>query len=443
MVLQRFKPYPEYKHSGVEWLGHVPASWSTRRLKFVADEPIKNGIGEAGAYDEPSWPRYVRITDIAGPRSLRDDTFKSLPPNLAREAPFEVGDILLAAVGATYGKSYLHATDIGPVCFAGYLVRFSAGPNVDAGYAAYWTESAAYWAQVHSRVVQATVQNFSAARYRELIIPLPSTDEQRTIATFLDRETAKIDALVAKNERLIDLLQEKRTALITRAVTKGLDPSVPMKDSGVEWLGEIPAHWEVKRLKRLVPQITVGIVVTPSKYYVDEGVPCLRSLNIAQGSVDKMDLVFISPAANELHRKSQVFEGDVVVVRTGRAGTAAIIPDEFHGTNCIDLLIIRRSEQIHSRFLYHFINSRATSAQVEAYSVGAIQEHYNTGTLSNLCVPEVPREEQRAIAAFLDRETAKIDALVTKVRDAIDRLKELRTALISAAVTGKIDVRAA
>jgi type I restriction enzyme S subunit len=129
------------------------------------------------------------------------------------------------------------------------------------------------------------------------------------------------------------------------------------------------------------------------------------------------------------------------VVRTGKAGAAVVVPPELDGSNCIDLLIIRRSAGTDSRFLYHFINSPSTLGQVEAHSVGAIQEHYNTGTLAELRVPGIPLSEQRAIAAFLDRETARIDALVAKVRDAIERLKELRTALISAAVTGKIDVR--
>ena len=255
---RRFKPYPAYKDSGVEWLGEIPAHWEVNRLKFVSCAPIKNGIGQAGAYDNPEWPRYVRITDIAGPRELRKDTFKSLPPELAREAPFKVGDLLLAAVGATFGKSYLHTRDCGPVCFAGYMVRLSPGRKVESSYAAYWTESAAYWALVESRVVQATIQNFSAAKYKELTLPLPSVPEQHAIAAFLDREAARIDALVAKKERLIELLQEQRTALISRAVTKGLDPTVPMKDSDVEWLGEIPADWEVKRLRHLVLRIEQG-----------------------------------------------------------------------------------------------------------------------------------------------------------------------------------------
>ena len=138
-------------------------------------------------------------------------------------------------------------------------------------------------------------QYLSRNDFSSLRTPLFPRSEQRAIAAFLDRKTAKIDALVAKKERLAELLQEKRTALITRAVTRGLDPNVPMKDSGVAWLGEIPAHWEVKRLKHVVRSGTVGIVVTPSKYYVDEGIPCLRSLNVsAVRSTLSNDFVFIS-----------------------------------------------------------------------------------------------------------------------------------------------------
>ena len=275
------------------------------------------------------------------------------------------------------------------------------------------------------------------------VSPLPPIVEQYHIVEFIQAETRKIDALVAKKERLIELLQEKRTALIARVVTKGIDPDARTKDSGVEWLGEIPSHWDVSKLKLMVPRVTVGIVVTPSKYYVEDGIPCLRSLNIAHGFVTTDDLVFISESANAIHRKSQIFAGDIVVVRTGRAGTAVVVPPKFDGANCVDLLIIRQSNRLHSRFLYYFMNSGTVRGQVVAESVGSIQEHYNTSTLANLVTPKIPIQEQRSIAGYLDRRIARIDALVAKVREAIDHLKELRTIRISAAVTGKIDVRKA
>lgn len=356
------------------------------------------------------------------------------------QGPTRVGDVVFTTE-APLGNVALLSDDKKYILSQRVVLLRPSWEQTRSEYLRYFLSSSVFRQGVESRATGSTAEGVK----RRYLMAMPScalpTGEQRHIAAFLDRETARIDALVAKKERLIELLQEKRTALITRAVTKGLDPNVPMKDSGVEWLGEIPAHWEVKRLKEVVPAITVGIVVTPSKYYVDEGVPCLRSLNIAHGEVSMTDLVFISPSANDLHRKSKIFEGDVLVIRTGKAGAAVVVPSKLNGANCIDLLIVRRSTMTDSRFLYHFINSPATLGQVEAHSVGAIQEHYNTGTLAKLCLPGIPVVEQRAIAAFLDGETAKLDALTAKVRDAIDRLKELRTALISAAVTGKIDVR--
>ena len=302
-----------------------------------------------------------------------------------------------------------------------------------------------YAARINVRSIKQStgIQNLDSESYLSESVTVPPEREQHAIAEFLDRETAKIDALVARKERLIELLQEKRTALITRTVTRGLDPNVPIKDSGVDWLGEIPAHWEVKRLKHLTPGTTVGIVVTPSKYYADEGIPCLRSLNVSRGAIDMENVVFISEHANELHRKSKIFAGDVVVVRTGQAGIAAVVPKELDGANCIDLLIVRRSEQILSRFVYYYLNSRNAVSQAEELSVGAIQAHYNTSTLARLVLPKIPMDEQGRIVAYLDAATREIDRLIGKIRQAIAHLGDFRTALISAAVTGKIDVREA
>jgi type I restriction enzyme S subunit len=438
---RRFNRYPAYKDTGIKWLGEIPTHWGVKRLKYLA-------IMNPETLTEETDPALeISYVDIGGVDSLgriveRERMIFGSSPSRARRL-VRAGDVIVSTV-----RTYLRAIAVVSESQPGMVV--STGFAVVRPGAALTTEYAAYALRapyfVERVVANSTGVSFPAINESEMAtyeLAAPPESEQRAIATFLDRETARIDGLVAKKEQLIELLQEQRVALITHAVTKGLDPKAPMKDSGVDWLGEIPAHWEVKRLKNLVPGVTVGIVVTPSKYYVDDGVPCLRSLNIAQGVVTMADVVFISSSANELHRKSKIFTGDVLVVRTGKAGTAVVVPQELDGSNCIDLLIIRRSKLVDSRFLYHFVNSLATLRQVEARSVGAIQEHYNTGTLAELWLPEVPLPEQREIAAFLDRETARIDTLIAKVRDALDGLKEFRTALISAAVTGKIDVREA
>lgn len=416
--LRRFEPYPAYKDTGAEWMGRIPSHWATKPLKRLARLRAGIAITSESINEVGDYP-------VFGGNGIRgftsSYTHEGEYPLIGRQGA------LCGVVNFANGKFWAseHAVVAAP----------------EQGVHPRWLAYLLHAMSLNSYSESAAQPGLAVNSISALRVPEPTALEQHSIVSFLDREKAKIDALVTKKERLIELLQEKRSGLITRAVTRGLDPNVPVKDSGVEWLGEIPAHWEVKPLKHLVPHITVGIVVTPAKYYVDEGVPCLRSLNIAHGNVSMADLVFISPEANQLHWKSQIFEGDLVVVRTGKAGAAAIVPRELNGANCIDLLIIRRSKSLYSRFLYHFINSTATSAQVEAHSVGAIQEHYNTGTLANLNVPEIPLREQKLIAEYLDSETGQIDQLAAEINQAIDRLKEFRIALISAAVTGKIDVR--
>lgn len=437
--VRRFKPYPAYKDSGVDWLGQIPAHWDVRRLKYLAT------LNPESLGEDTDSAREMVYVDIGGVDNLghiveTDQLTFASAPSRARRLVRD-GDIIVSTV-----RTYLRA--IAPIRDPDPDMVVSTGFAVVRPAHALTTEYVAYALRapyfIERVVANSKGVSFPAINESEIAtydLGLPPESEQRVIASFLDRETAKIDALVKRKEKVIRLLQEKRSALISLAVTKGLDPNAPTKDSGVEWLGSIPAHWEVKRLKQVVPQITVGIVVTPAKYYVEVGIPCLRSFNIAQGHISMKDLVFISPSSNELHRKSQIFEGDLVVVRTGRAGTAAVVPPALSGANCIDLLIIRRSSYLSSQYLYYYINSRATLAQVEAYSVGAIQEHYNTATLSSLYVPKLPLREQQAIVKYLDNETAKIDILITRVSEAIKHLIELRNALISAAITGKIDVR--
>ncbi len=171
------------------------------------------------------------------------------------------------------------------------------------------------------------------------IFAMPSLREQRGIAAFLDQETAKIDALVAKRKQLIELLREKRAALINRAVTKGLDPNVPMKDSGVEWLGEIPAHWEVKRLRRITRRVDVGIAEAATHAYSDEGVPIIRSTNVRGNRLLQDDLLRIEPWFAEKNGSKYLLAGDLVTVRTGVPGTTAVVPPELHHCQCFTMLI--------------------------------------------------------------------------------------------------------
>jgi type I restriction enzyme S subunit len=441
--LQRFKPYPAYKDSGVEWLGEIPAHWEVNRLKFVLKAPLKYGANEAAEFDDPDLPRYVRITDISENDGLRDETFKSLPADVAEEYLLREGDLLFARSGATAGKTFLYRKAWGVCAYAGYLIR----ARLDAGrchpqFVRYFTASSGYWDWLASSFIQATIQNVSAERYASLSVPLALLPEQRVIAAFLDRETARIDALVAKKERLIELLQEKRTALITRAVTKGLDPNVPMKDSGIEWLGEIPAHWEVKPLKQAVSFAEgPGILAVD---FVDEGVPLLRISGIGGRTASLAGCNFLSPklvGRRWAHFRVQI--SDLLISGSASRGLCSEVDDVTVGAiPYTGIIIVRpRMESSVKNFVRWFFLSEEFLTQAELASTGSTIQHFGPTHLSTMALALPPLPEQGAVADYLDRETAKMAALVSKVRAAIDRLKELRTALISAAVTGKIDVR--
>ena len=298
---------------------------------------------------------------------------------------------------------------------------------------------------------QNTIDHLTAVQLKHYRFPFAPETEQRAIAAFLDRETARIDALVAKKERLIELLHEQRTALITRAVTKGLDPTAPMKDSGVEWLGEIPAHWEAKRLRHLIARIEQGWSPDCENREADEdewGV--LKAGCVNRGAFLESEHKAL-PAALMPILSLEIAEGDLLMSRASGSrelvGSVAVVP------KCRPRLLLCDKvfrlhpyvERADRYFLAYAMNSRVARSQIEVVLSGGrgLANNIAQEVVKDLLLAQPRLPEQRAIAAFLDRETARIDSLVAKVRDAIDRLRELRTALISAAVTGKIDVREA
>src|SRR5947209_3548266 len=257
-----YPTYPDYIASEADWLGVLPSHWKVRRLRFAALEPLKYGANEAADLEDTELPRYIRITDVNADGSLNSDTFRSLTEEVAAPYLLEEGDILLARSGATVGKSFQYSISWGKAAYAGYLIRFRPDQTtIHPRFAYYYFQTECYWACINSTLIQATIQNFSAEKYNDLKFPLPSSIEQEHIADFLDYKTAQIDALIAKKKELIEKLKEQRIAVITQAVTKGLDPDAPMRDSGVDWLGQVPEHWEVIPLGFL---ITMSGGLTPS-----------------------------------------------------------------------------------------------------------------------------------------------------------------------------------
>ena len=289
----------------------------------------------------------------------------------------------------------------------------------------------------------------TSEQVKALPVPRLPLEEQKQIAAFLDRETTKIDTLIDKQEQLITLLQEKRQAIISHAVTRGLNPNVKMKDSGIEWLGEIPTHWLCVSLKNIEPYNSQMVQTGPfgaqlhASDYVDEGVPLILIKNVRNLAIDDSDIPKISAEDATRLSNYRVEVGDIVFSRVGSIGRIAKITEKERGWLISGQMLRLRlgSNLLNSEYSLYALSSKIVEDYVAYYSVGSTRDSINTEILMNLKIPLPPVKEQKQIAAFLDKETTKIDILIEKCETAIELLKERRTALISAAVTGKIDVR--
>ena len=295
-------------------------------------------------------------------------------------------------------------------------------------------------------IARSTGVSYPAINASELVkinIAIPPKSDQELITAFLDRETAKIDTLIAKQERLIALLQEKRQALISHAVTKGLNPDAPMKDSGVEWIGQIPAHWDRAPLKHLVcPEITDGPHETPE--FFDSGYPFLSAEAVKNNALDfDRKRGYIDSATFERYsQKCLPQRNDILMVKSGNTtGALAIVETDDVFAIWSPLALIRTKPEVNPRFAFYCMSSLFFQQSVALFSSYGTQPNIGMGVIENLLMTVPPPDEQVAIVSYLDCELADISILISKVTEAIQKLGERRTALVSAAVTGKIDVR--
>jgi type I restriction enzyme S subunit len=430
-----FPRYPAYKDSGVEWLGEVPEHWETVPLKHLAD--FINGDAFKPAEWADSGMPIIRIQNLNG-----GEDFNYYDGVVEDRYLVHDGDLL-------FGWSGNRGTSFGPfrwsrneVCALNQHI-FRVVPRAIGKQALYWilkAVTAHVEDQAHGIIgmVHITKGDLGAIN-----VPVPEPFEQYNIATFLDRETAKIDALIAEQQRLIELLQEKRQAVISHAVTKGLNPEAPMKDSGVEWLGEVPEHWSVTTIKRVVSTpVTDGPHETPE--FLDEGIPFVSAEAVSRGTIDFERIRgFIS--IDDHNRYSQKYcprRDDIFMVKSGATtGTSAIVETDIDFNIWSPLAVIRCGPEALPRFVLHFIRSRNF---LEAVALGwsfGTQQNIGMGVVENLGIVVPPLEEQRQIISLLECAAGEANLLIVEAERSIVLLQERRSALISAAVTGQIDVR--
>ncbi|WP_434619077.1 restriction endonuclease subunit S [Tabrizicola sp. M-4] len=410
------------------WADDLPNGWTADWVKwsvaFASTKPTDE--------DTEKLP-YISNEDIA---SWTGKMLKEAPEPADKEGRvFQRDDVLFNKLRPYLAKVY-HADFDG--ISSGELLNLRSSDRVLPRFLFHVLSSSAFIDTINAETFGTKMPRADWETVGHQPLPLPDLDTQRRIAGYLDDKTARIDALIEKKRALLDRLAEKRQALITRAVTRGLNPSAPLKDSGIDWLGKVPAHWEVKKLKYLTPKVSVGIVVTPANWYAEEGTLALRGLNIRPMGFDLQETRLISDEGHEFHAKSQLHEGDLVSVRTGDPGTTAVVTEEFDGCNCIDLVIIRRPVEMLPRFLGWFLNSSVAKVQYQLGSEGALQAHFNVDTSKETLVAVPSVDEQSAIVDHLEASLQAHDEAVTKITSSVEKLTEYRAALVTAAVTGKI-----
>jgi len=272
-----------------------------------------------------------------------------------------------------------------------------------------------------------------------LAIPVPPLAQQRAIADYLDRETGRIDALIGAKERLLALLAEKRRALITRAVTRGLDSKAPLRDSGIHWLGKIPEHWNLTRIKHIAT-ISYGLSQPPG--YVTSGIPFLRATNVKRGVLSAEGLVFVDEEDVQSARVIRLLEGDIIVVRSGAyTGDSAIVTENWQGAVAGYDMVLRVWRCAEPVFVsMSLLCPYVLAAQIDPLRLRAAQPHLNAEELGNIVLALPPLDEQQQIVKQISAKSQQLDSIATVTNDSITLLKERRAALISAAVTGQIDV---
>jgi len=442
----RYKAYPDYRKSMIEWMHDVPAHWRNVPLKYMAIED--NSLFLDGDWIESKdisskGIRYITTGNVGegvykeqGAGFISEDTFNKLSCTEVFE-----GDLLLSRLNAPIGRSCIVPNLSARIVTSVDNVIFRPDSQYLKQFLVYLFSSSSYFKHTSNLARGATMQRISRGLLGNIRVVVPSYKEQQKIANFLDHETAKIDTLIAKQEKLIELLKEKRQAVISHAVTKGLNPDVPMKDSGVEWLGEVPEHWMVGRYKYCTKRIIVGIAEAATHAYADSGVAIVRSTNIKEEQLETHNLLFLKPEFAEKNSSKYLYHNDVVTVRTGYPGISAVVPEVLDKSHCFTNLVATPLKRHQPDFLSEYLNSYVGKAYFDLFSWGSAQQNISVPILQNFPMAFTSTDEELEIVTYIKGQRVKFKKLIKNAEISIDLMKERKTALISAAVTGKIDVR--
>jgi type I restriction enzyme, S subunit len=446
-----FPKYLEYKDSGIQWWGVIPTHWVVSRLKWhlLANDGGVWG-GDPDGNDDTIVLRSTEQT-VDGRWQIEDPAYRKLSDTEKHNAQLLEGDLLLTKSSGSalhIGKTTLvdkHLSDM-ECCYSNFMQRLRPADSLLSKMCWYILNN--YLAREQFGLLSNSttgLANLNGSIIGEAIIPIAPIVEQSAIAAFLDRETAKIDALVAEQEKLTELLKEKRQAVISHTVTKGLDPNVPMKDSGVEWLGEGPKHWKVHKLGHKC--LLQGGYAFASETFCSDGIPVVRMNNLSRGSLNLEEAAYI-PIDCTIDKVS-LNEGDLIWGMSGSIGDTGSLGNFARvGSDDLPCQLNQRVGRFFPKnsnlvidFLEWMIQAKYFYEQILLLVTGTAQFNVSSKQVESCIVTLPPKDEQCEITLYLNAEVKRLDSLQTEAKHAITLLKERRSALISAAVTGKIDVR--
>ena len=443
-----FKQYPSYKKSGVEWLGDVPEHWESNRLKkYLIERNEKNTpVKTDNLLSVTMYQGVIPVSEKQGNGGNKPkenlENYKISYPN----------DIVLNSMNVIVGSVGLNKYTglISPAYYALYNrnknnnIKFFSyifhNPFFQKGL--FGLGNGIMYKESEDGKLNTIRLKIPMEKLNQVVLPCPSISEQNQIVAFLDTETARIDNLVAKQEKLIELLEEQRKSIISHAVTKGLNPNAPMKDSGVEWLGEVPNDWNFSRLDA-VSKIVRGNSAFSKMDLLESG----KYVALQYGKTYKVNEInesFGSYVNQEFFKKSQITEfGDIILISTSETledlGHSCFYARHDVGLIGGEQFLLKPKNQNFGKYIYYA--TKAFSSYLQRYATGLKVFRFNLDDLKKIYIPDISLVEQQKIAEFLDKETARIDISVLKQKSLIEKLKEYRASIISHAVTGKIDVR--
>lgn len=454
----RYAGYPENQDSNIEWMGRIPTHWSVHRLKWSVLD-CTNGVWgeEADGVDDIVCLRVADFDRDKFTITADNLTIRAVEPKQFESRKLKKGDLLIEKSGG--GEKQL----VGCVVYfdhdfdavsSNFVARMTVDPALSARYICY-LHAGLYAGKLNYPAIKQTtgIQNLDTNEYLNTLVAYPPTDEQEQIAAFLDWKTGQIDVLIAKKKELLEKLKEKRLTVITQAVTKGLpsagsgQAAAPLRDSGIPWLGQVPKHWEVKRLRFLLCERFANGLFKKAEFWGDgTRIVNVTDLYIHNDLVDEARLGRLECNADELQAYA-ANHGDFFVVRSslkleGIGKSAALLnPTEPTVFECHIVRGRPNLDEVHPRFLNLFMNSTYARQYFMTRSNVVTMATIDQERIKNLVVALPGYDEQQRISEYLDKKTARIDSMVAAVESAIARLTEYRTALITAATTGKIDVR--